>query len=77
MTYDDMTISGDKIRTIESEIAYVQGEIDRRRSHIDEDLEMIPDPIGRFHNLQRIDELYEHRTRLRLRLQQAKNLVPG
>ena len=69
--------ANDTIRSIETEIAYVQGEIDRRRSHIDQDIELIPDPIGRFHNLQRIDELCDQRNQLRLRLQKAKNLVPG
>ena len=69
--------SNDTIRSIETDIAHVQSEIDRRRSHIDEDLELIPDPIGRFHNLQRIDELCDRRAQLRLRLQMAKSLVAG
>ena len=67
----------DTIKSLESEIAYVQGEIDRRRSHIDEDLEPFPDPVGRFHNLQRIDELRNHRNLLKIRLQRARNLVTG
>ncbi|MEM9107366.1 MAG: hypothetical protein AAGC96_17080 [Pseudomonadota bacterium] len=69
--------SSDIIQTIENDIAYVQSEIDRRRSHIDEDLELIPDPIGRYHNLQRIEALCDQRTRLKLRLKKAKDLVPG
>ncbi|MCP4319755.1 MAG: hypothetical protein GY789_28185 [Hyphomicrobiales bacterium] len=66
----------DTIQSIESELIYVQNEINRRRSHIDEDLELIPDPIGRYHNLQRIDELRSQRNRLKVRLREAQELVP-
>ena len=65
----------DAIQSIETDIAYVQSEIDRRRSHIDKDLELIPDLVGRFHKLQRIEELRDQRAQLRLRLQKAKNLI--
>ena len=69
--------SHDRIKAIETDIAYVQSESDWRRSHIDQDLEMIPDPIGRFHYLRRIEELHDRRDQLRLRLRRERDLVAG
>ncbi|MEX3008386.1 hypothetical protein [Hoeflea sp. TYP-13] len=63
------------IQSIESELLYVRNEINRRRSHIDLDIEQIPDPIGRYHNLQRIDELQARKNRLKVRLHEARELV--
>lgn len=67
--------SNDTIKSIETDIAYVQSEIDRRRSHIDEELELMPDPVGRSHNLQRIDELRDQCIQLKIRLRRAKDLI--
>ncbi|MEM6462135.1 MAG: hypothetical protein AAF724_09490 [Pseudomonadota bacterium] len=69
--------SNDTIQSIETELAFVQSEIERRLAHINEQEDFMPEPVGRSHNLQRIDDLREHRNRLQHRLDRVRELVPG
>ena len=55
----------EEINSLEAEIQFIQNEIDRRHSRIDED-------VNRAHNLEKIDELRVKKNKLRERLDHLK-----